>query len=147
MKRLRCTKDDTFLTSDKAVYRQHINERKFARSVAILECAFPKQPGLNNHHSVRAGGAPTADEPHPSPPAGRIMANVGNVEIIIIAAVVLLVFGGAWIPRLARRTGRVVKRTEPARAQAAAAQVAVGNVDRKITSATRVLRMLTGGRF
>lgn len=62
---------------------------------------------------------------------------IGATELIIITAVVLLLFGGAWIPKLARRAGRTVKATEPARMQVAEVQAQYRRFDRMAGKATR----------
>lgn len=62
---------------------------------------------------------------------------LSTTELLIIAAIVLLIFGGAWLPKLARRAGRTVKGTEQVRDQIGQAQRQFAKVDRLTRKATR----------
>jgi TatA/E family protein of Tat protein translocase len=63
---------------------------------------------------------------------------LSTTELLIIAAIVLLIFGGAWLPKLARRAGQSVKATEQVRDQLGQAQRQYAKVDRMTRKATRV---------
>jgi len=60
-------------------------------------------------------------------------------ELLLIAAIVLVLFGGAWLPRLARRAGRAKTAAEPIRQQVAAASAAHARYERQIRSAGRAV--------
>lgn len=65
-------------------------------------------------------------------------------ELLIIGVIVLLVFGGAWLPRLARNAGRAKAASEPVREQVAAVaathgryQAHVRSIGRKVAAVRR----------
>jgi len=45
------------------------------------------------------------------------MGSLGTPELIIIAVIVLLVFGGAWLPKLARNLGRTKVEVDKAKTE------------------------------
>lgn len=68
------------------------------------------------------------------------MGSIGTNELLIIAAVVILLFGAAWVPRLARFAGRTTSRTADARKQAQDAQRGWKRLDRNVRKASRIGR-------
>lgn len=68
------------------------------------------------------------------------MGSIGTNELLIIAAVVLLLFGTAWLPRLARLVGRTTSRSAETREQLQQAHRSWKVFDRKVSKASRLMR-------
>lgn len=61
-----------------------------------------------------------------------------NIEILVVAAIFLLVFGASWLPKVARRAGVASRETAELRGQLGEAHETIKKADRYVGKALRV---------